>query len=240
MKLAPALLGSVMAVAAAAPSIAQTPPGPVVVVVKVPRPWYAPQALVVSKMRDTVPQYEKLPGLAYKMFSLSPADSTFGGLYFWRSRADAQAWFNPAWFERVEKERGAKGDVRTFDAPLTVDNTANGALASSDSKAVATVVLIPTPTGVTRQRLEAEFRAAVPVYQKVPGLLRKHFVVTDDGQFGGVYLWADKAAAHQWFSPAWHARVQQTYGQDARLEWYDTPILLPTAVADNRVDVVRP
>jgi heme-degrading monooxygenase HmoA len=191
-------------------------------------------------MRDTVPQYEKLPGLAYKMFSLSPADGTFGGLYFWRSRADAQAWFNPAWFERVEKERGAKGDVRTFDAPVTVDNTANGALASSDSKAVATVVLIPTPAGVTRQRLEAEFRAAVPVYQKVPGLLRKHFVVTDDGQFGGVYLWADKAAAEQWFTPAWHARALQTYGKDARLEWFDTPILLPTAVADNRVDVIRP
>lgn len=234
------LAATTVALAACAlPASAQLPPTPVVVIVKVPTPWYAPRFLVSRKMRDTVPLYSKLPGLSYKMFSLGHTEKQFGGIYFWRSRADAQAWFNPAWFERVEKDRGAKGDVRTFDALVSIDNTA-AAAPPSESKKIATLVLIPTPQGVNRDLLLSEFKAAVPLYQKIPGLLRKHFIVTDDGQFGGVYLWRDKASSEQWFNSAWHERVRQTYQSEARMEWFDIPILTPSLLADNKIDIIRP
>jgi heme-degrading monooxygenase HmoA len=237
MKFAP-VFAAVASVTAVVPVAAQgTPPStPVVAVVKVPMPWYAPRALVVSKMRDTVPQYAKQPGLVYKMFSVGQTEKQFGGIYFWKSRSDAQAWFNRAWFERVEKERGAKGDVRMFDALVTLDNTAGGTPAASDSKTVATLVLIAMPQGATRERLLAEFNAAVPAYQKVPGLLRKNFIVSDDGQFGGVYLWADKAAADQWFTAAWFDRVRYTYRNEASVEWFDVPILTPSTLAENKIE----
>lgn len=218
----------------------QAAPFPVVTVVKIPTPWYAPRALVVGKMRDTVPQYEQLPGLAYKMFSLAQDGGQFGGIYFWRDRERAGAWFNPAWFERVEKERGAPAQVRYFEAPVTVDNTPGGTPASLHSSTVATLVLLPAPPGTSRQRLLDEFRAAAPAYQKVPGLLRKHFVLADAGEFGGIYLWRDQAAAQQWFSAAWRQRVQAAYGTEARMEWFDTPILTPSVLADNRVAVTTP
>jgi hypothetical protein len=64
-------------------------------------------------------------------------------------------------------------------------------------------------------------------------LLRKHFTVSTNGQFGGVYLWKDEASARAWFSPTWHARVVQTYGQDAKIEWFETPILLPSQEGTN-------
>ena len=201
---------------------------PVVVIVRVPRPWYALKAVVVGKMRDTVPQYAKMPGLMFKAFSFERDSGDFGGLYFWRDRASAEAWFDPAWFERVRKERGAEAQVRIFDAPISVDNTPGGTPADNNSQAVGTLVEIPILAGVTRERLVAEFKAAVPTYQKVPGLLRKHFIVSSNGQFGGVYLWQDEASARAWFSDALHARVIKTYGQDAKIEWFDTPILLPT------------
>jgi heme-degrading monooxygenase HmoA len=213
---------------------------PVVVIVKVAKPWYAPRSVVVSKMRDTIAQYESVPGLAYKAFSLARPDGDFGGIYFWKDSASAQAWFNPAWFERVERERGVKGEVRSFDAPVTIDNTANGAVASSDSEAVATLVTIATPAGVTRERLLAEFSAAAPAYQKVNGLMRKYFIIEGEGRFGGIYLWRDQAAAQQWFNEAWHARVRKTCGVDARIEWFDTPVLLPSKLASNNIAVLRP
>lgn len=208
---------------------------PVVVIVRVPKPWYAPKALVAGKMRDTVPQYANLPGLMFKAFSFERDSSDFGGIYFWRDRAAAEAWFNPAWFERVRNERGVDAQVRMFDAPVSIDNTAGGTPSDSDSPAVGTLVEMPIPAGVTRERLAAEFLAAVPIYQKVPGLLRKHFTVSSHGSFGGVYLWKDEASARTWFGDAWHARVVKTYGQDARIEWFDTPILLPTQDAANLV-----
>ena len=209
----------------------------VVVIVKVPKPWYAPRAVIVGKMRDTMPQYENIPGLAYKAFSFARPGGEFGGLYYWKDRAAAEAWFDAAWFARVEKERGVKADVRTLDAPVAIDNTPGGTPVASDSTAVGTLVAIATPPGVTRERLIAEFRAAVPTYRRIDGLLRKYFVIGADGTFGGVYLWRDQAAAERWFDAAWHERVKKTYGVEARIEWFDTPILLPAKAAAQRIDL---
>ncbi len=205
---------------------------PVVVIVRIPKPWYAPRSVVTGKMRDAIPEYARLPGLAFKAFSFERRSGDYGGLYYWRDKASAQAWFNPAWFERVRRERGNDANVRILDAPVSLDNTPGGTPPSTDSAAVATVVEIPIPKEVTRDRLSAELIAAVPQYQKVPGLLRKHFTISEPGSFGGLYLWKDEASARAWFNETWHERVTRTYGKDATIEWFDTPILLPT---QNRV-----
>jgi heme-degrading monooxygenase HmoA len=210
------------------------PSVPVVVIVKVPKPWYAPKAVVTSKMRDTIPEYARLNGLAFKAFSYEKQSGDFGGVYYWRDAASAQSWFNPAWFERVKKERGENAQVRYLEAPVSIDNAPGGTALNTDSTAVVTVVDITSPAGVTRERLNYEFASAVPTYQKIPGLLRKHFTVTSN-TFGGVYLWKDEASAHAWFNTAWQERVRKTYGQDAKIEWFDAPILLPTQSAANTV-----
>jgi hypothetical protein len=200
---------------------------PVAVVVKVPAPWYAPRFFVTSKMRDTIPQYQALAGLNFKAFSFARADGHYGGIYLWKDLDAARAWFTPRWFERVKQERGAPANVRVFEVALALDNTPGGTPANPDSSAVATVVEIPVPAGVSKERIAQGYAAAVPGFQKVPGLLRKYFITTADGKFGGIYIWKDEASAHAWFTPAWRDRVLKEYGQPASLEWFDTPILLP-------------
>jgi heme-degrading monooxygenase HmoA len=240
------------------------PPSPVVAVVRVPSPWYAPRALIVSKMRDTIPLYAQTQGLAFKAFSIERASKEFGGLYYWRDAASAQSWFNAAWFERVRKERGVEGRVALYEAPVSIDNTPGGTRADegkgapaaaivdrmsplaespagnaarANSGNVATLVLIRTPAGVSRERLIAEFRAAIPAHRAIPGLMRKHFLIGDVGAaFGGLYLWRDEASAKAWFNEAWHERVRKTYGQAATVDWFDTPIMLPTRDATNLPD----
>ncbi len=204
----------------------------VAVVVKVPTPWYAPRSVVVGRMRDTVPQYAALPGLAYKAYSFAQADGHYGGIYLWKNEASARAFFSPDWFARVEKERGAKGQVRFFEVPVAIAN-AQGALADSGD-AVGTLVLVATPPGMSKASLKQAFEESVPVYRKIPGLLRKYYIITDNAQFGGIYLWKDQASAQQWFNDAWKERVLKTYGSAATLEWFDTPILLPSQRADNQ------
>jgi heme-degrading monooxygenase HmoA len=206
----------------------------VAAVVKVPTPWYAPKALVWSRMRDTVPVYESLPGLSFKAYSIAQADGRYGGLYLWKDLASARAWFNAAWFERVEKERGAKGQVQFYEVPVAIDNTPGGTPAQADGANVSTLVAITVPAGIGKARLVQEFQAAIPTYRAVPGLLRKHFIITDDGRFGGIYFWKDRAAADQWFNAAWKERVRTTYGSEATLEWFDTVILTPSKVIANQ------
>ena len=90
----------------------------VAVIVKVPKPWYAPRAVVVGKMRDTIPQYQNLPGLNYKMFSFARIDGHFGGIYQWESETAADAWFNTGRHERVARTYGAAAAIEWFDTPI--------------------------------------------------------------------------------------------------------------------------
>lgn len=232
---AAALLASQPATAQDRQAATATSTTPVVTIVRVAKPWYAPRSAVVGKMRDTVPQYAQLPGLAFKAFSIEKTSSDFGGVYFWKDAASAKAWFSETWYARVRKERGVAGQVVTFDAPVSIDNVPGGTPASDPSASVVTVVQIPVPEGVSRERLIGAFTSAVPEYRAVPGLLRKHFIISGAGTFGGVYLWKDEASATAWFNAQWQERVRKTYGSDARIEWYDTPILLPTRDAANQV-----
>lgn len=211
------------------------PASAVAAIVKVPKPWYAPRAVVIGRMRDTLPQYEALPGLAFKAYSLAQTDGQYGGIYLWKDLAAARAQFSPGWFERVEKERGYKGEVRLFEVPVAIDNVVGGTARSLDSPAVATLVTIAAPAGVTRAQVVQEFNAAVPIYRTVGGLMRKYFVLTSDGRFGGIYLWQDAASAQAWFNEAWKARVLKIYGSTASIEWFDTPILLPSRLAENKL-----
>lgn len=215
--------------ALAQPSVGEglSPSAPVVVIVKVPAPWYAPRFFVASKMRATIPQYQAIAGLNFKAFSFAKADGHYGGVYLWKDLTAARAWFTPQWFERVQRERGAPANVRTFEVQLALDNTPGGTPANSNSAAVATIVEIPIPAGVPKERIAQGFAASAAGFQKVLGLLRKYFITTADGKFGGIYLWNDEASANAWFTPAWRDRIVKEYGQRASLEWFDTPILLP-------------
>lgn len=86
--------------------------------VTVPKHWYALRTLVTSRMRDTVPEYENLPGLAFKAYSFSRADGALGGLYLWKDLASARAQFNPAWFKPVQRERRVAGQVRFLEVTV--------------------------------------------------------------------------------------------------------------------------
>lgn len=90
---------------------------------------------------------------------------------------------------------------------------------------VAVLVVVPTPPGLARQRIEAGMQATVPQYQKLPGLIRKYFTIGSDG-FGGMYLFESRAAADAWFNAAWHARVTATYGRDGQVTYFDVPIAI--------------
>jgi len=114
----------------------------VLTIVRIPTPWYAPRFLVVRRMRESVPLYQSIDGLMHKAYSLSRPDGRFGGIYLWKDLASARAWFTPAWFERVEKERGARGDVAFFEVARIVEaGDAGSPSDGADQAAVAPLML---------------------------------------------------------------------------------------------------
>ncbi len=112
----------------ASPLAAQTarPPAPnddkpVAVLVSIQIPAGVPRTAIADGMAKAVPQYRAVPGLVRKLFTIGD-DGGFGGMYLFRTRAAAQAWFNDAWFTRVAKTYGSPGKVSFYDVPVALDN----------------------------------------------------------------------------------------------------------------------
>lgn len=85
----------------------------------VPGPPLTPAALR-ALLDQTAPRYRTVPGLLRKAFL--GAEGLGGGLYEWRSRADAAAWFDAAWHERMRATYGVEPRLEWFDVPCLVDN----------------------------------------------------------------------------------------------------------------------
>lgn len=94
--------------------------GPVAVLVAIPIPAQLDRPKLESLMGQTVPRYQKLPGLIRKYFTIGD-DNRAGGMYLFASRAAAEAWFNDAWKAGVAKQWGAPASVSYFDVPFVVD-----------------------------------------------------------------------------------------------------------------------
>jgi hypothetical protein len=89
---------------------------------------------------------------------------------------------------------------------------------------VAVVIRIPTPPGISRDQVIAIMKRSVPQFQALPGLVRKYFTISDDNRVGGVYLFVNRAAADAYFTPAWIAGVQKTYGATPDIIYLSSPV----------------
>ena len=69
------------------------------------------------------------------------------------------------------------------------------------------------------------FESSAPKYLALPGLLRKHYVLSEDGRFaGGVYLWESRAAAEAVYSGEWRERVAALYGAEPEITHFHSPV----------------
>lgn len=70
----------------------------------------------------TAPKYQDAPGLFRKCYILSEDGRTAGGVYLWRSRADAEAMYTDGWRVFVREKYRTEPSVTYFDSPVVVDN----------------------------------------------------------------------------------------------------------------------
>ena len=64
----------------------------------------------------------------------------------------------------------------------------------------------------------------------MPGLLRKNYWLSEDGQrAGGVYVWDSREAADRIYTPEWKAFVEGKYGSPPEIEYLHSPVMV-----DNR------
>src|SRR5262249_3299396 len=90
---------------------------------------------------------------------------------------------------------------------------------------ITTLVQFQPPSPVSLAEATRRFEA--PKYQKLPGLIRKYYIRSEDGHIvGGVYLWQKRQAAERLYSAEWRERVEKLYGAKPAITWFDSPVVV--------------
>lgn len=90
------------------------------------------------------------------------------------------------------------------------------------------------PKAITRSEAREIFLSTAPTYQGVAGLLRKHYVLSQDGSTaGGIYLWNSQAEAEAIYTDSWKTFVREKYGTEPSVIYFDSPV-----VVDNIAQVI--
>ncbi|NML16423.1 monooxygenase [Azohydromonas caseinilytica] len=88
-----------------------------------------------------------------------------------------------------------------------------------------TTFTLPKP--ITREEARRIFLSTAPKYQGVPGLLRKTYLLSEDGlTAGGVYFWNSKAEAEAVYTPAWRSFVKEKYGTEPSITYFESPVVV--------------
>ncbi len=87
------------------------------------------------------------------------------------------------------------------------------------------------PTNTTdRTAFTARLAATTHQYEKLDGLIRKDYLMSEDGKTaGGVYLWESKEKAATWYNDEWVKNMTAAWGEAPLLEYLDCPIVVDAA-----------
>lgn len=97
----------------------------ITVIVNFPAPKDATLESITEAFSSTTPRYEGLPGLIRKYYLFEPEAGIGGGVYLWEDRAQAEAFYNAEWRDRLEAKYGVPPKITFFESPVIIDNALN-------------------------------------------------------------------------------------------------------------------
>ena len=87
------------------------------------------------------------------------------------------------------------------------------------------------------EALKEIFVASVPRYQQVPGLLRKYYLLSDDGDTaGGVYLWKTREDAEALYTQEWKQMIEEKYGSEPVLSYFESPVIVDNQYGETHIE----
>ena len=99
---------------------------------------------------------------------------------------------------------------------------------------IVELVTYKAPPGADWDAILAGARATVPHWRANPDLVRKHYLLSDDGsECAGLYVWPSRAAAQAAHDAAWCAGVEQRTGSAPVIRYFELQMLL-----DNEAGIV--
>jgi hypothetical protein len=98
---------------------------------------------------------------------------------------------------------------------------------------ITAITTFRLPKPITRDEARRIFLSTAPTYLGVPGLVRKVYVLSQEGDTaGGIYLWNSRAEADAMYTDSWKAFVREKYGTDPSVTYFDSPVVVDNLTHD--------
>ena len=98
---------------------------------------------------------------------------------------------------------------------------------------ITAVTTFRLPRPISEEQARAIFLATAPRYRAIEGLIRKCYILSEDGSTaGGVYLWRSRRDAEATYTPEWRAFVREKYGCEPQVSYFVTPVVVDNATGE--------
>ena len=92
---------------------------------------------------------------------------------------------------------------------------------------IVELVTFKAPPGADWDAILADARATIPRWRANAQLVRKHYLLGEDGkECAGLYIWPTRQAAEIAHDAAWRAAVEQRTGTAPKICYFDLQMLL--------------
>lgn len=102
---------------------------------------------------------------------------------------------------------------------------------------ITALVQFKLPQPVTREKARDLFSATAAKYRDVSGLVRKYYVLSQDGaSIGGVYLWKSRDDADRLYSADWKKSIQERFGSAPSVVYFESPVIVDNVTGSIQTD----
>lgn len=91
---------------------------------------------------------------------------------------------------------------------------------------IVEMVLFKVDPKLSRKELIEDARHVIPRWQSFPNLMRKHFVLGENGTCAGIYVWKSKEDALEGHNAEWIENFRKRTGQEPEFQYYDAFMIL--------------
>jgi hypothetical protein len=103
---------------------------------------------------------------------------------------------------------------------------------------ITTLVQIKLSEPLSLDKAQEVFADTAPKYLKPQGLIRKYYLLSEDGETaGGIYLWESRKAAEELHTDEWEEFIVQKYGTKPSVTYFNSPVIVDNLLGEIIKDV---
>jgi hypothetical protein len=89
------------------------------------------------------------------------------------------------------------------------------------------------PPGIPSEAVKKGFVEVAPEFKHPSGLLRKYFLISEDGKTGGgVYLWNSMEEARSFSEGVLRPMIRDKFKVEPSIEYYDAPVVVDNVTSE--------